>query len=46
MTVTANSGYGTNDHMLNVNAQNVTIVGAGAATSVFHMLKAEYTSGE
>jgi hypothetical protein len=44
--VTANSGYGTNDHMLNVNAQNVTIIGAGAATSVFHMRKAEYTSGE
>jgi len=44
--VTANSGYGTSDHMLNVNAANVTIVGAGATTSVFHMLKAEYTSGE
>ena len=46
MTVTANSGYGTNDHLLNVNAQNVTIVGAGATTSIFHMLKAQYTSGE
>src|SRR5580704_16753169 len=46
VTVTANSGYGTNDHLLNANAQNITIVGAGAATSVFHMLKAQYTSGE
>ena len=46
VTVTANPGYGTNDHMLNVNAKNITIVGAGAATSVFHMLKAQYTSGE
>ncbi len=46
VTVTANSGYGTNDHLLNVHAQNVTIVGAAAATSVFHMRKAEYTSGE
>jgi hypothetical protein len=46
VTVTANSGYGTNDHMLNLNAQNITIVGAGATASVFHMLKAEYTSGE
>ncbi len=46
VTVTANPGYGTNDHLLNVNAQNITIIGAGAATSVFHMLKAQYTSGE
>jgi len=46
VTVTATSGYGTSAHMLNVNAQNVTIIGAGATTSVFHMLKAQYTSGE
>ena len=46
VTVTANSGYGTNDHLLNANAQNITIVGAGATTSVFHMLKPQYTSGE
>ena len=46
VTVTANSGYGSNDHMLNVNGQNITIVGAGAAASVFHMRKAEYISGE
>src|ERR1700726_4063275 len=46
VTVTANSGYGTSAHMLNANAQNVTIIGAGASTSVFHMRKAEYTSGE
>ena len=46
VTVTANSGYGEYDHLLNANAQNITIVGAGATTSVFHMLKAQYTSGE
>jgi len=46
VTVTATSGYGTGSRMLNVNAQNVTIIGAGATTSVFHMRKAEYTSGE
>ncbi len=46
VTVTATSGYGTGSRMLNVNAQNVTIIGAGAVTSVFHMRKAEYTSGE
>ena len=46
VTVTANSGYNTTDHLLNVHAQNVTIVGSGATTSVFHMRKAEYTSGE
>ena len=46
VTVTANSGYGEYDHMLNANAQNITIVGAGATTSVFHMLKAQYTSGQ
>jgi hypothetical protein len=46
VTVTANSGYGEYDHMLNANAQNITIVGAGATTSIFHMLKAQYTSGQ
>jgi hypothetical protein len=46
VTVTATSGYGTGSRMLNVNAQNVTIIGAGATTSIFHMRKAEYTSGE
>jgi parallel beta-helix repeat protein len=46
VTVTANSGYGTNDHLLNANARNITIIGAGATTSIFHMRKAEYTSGE
>jgi hypothetical protein len=46
VTVTANSGFGSNDHLLNANAQNITIAGAGAVTSVFHMRKAEYTSGE
>jgi hypothetical protein len=46
VTVTANSGYGEGVKMLNINSSNVTITGAGAAVSVFHMLKAEYTSGE
>ena len=45
-TVTANSGYGTNSVMLTIHSSNVIITGAGAAASVFHMLKAEYTSGE
>jgi len=46
VTVTANSGYGTNSVMLAIHSSNVTIIGAGATTSVFHMRKAEYTSGE
>jgi len=45
-TITANPGYGDGVTMLNINSSNVTITGAGAAVSVFHMLKAEYTSGE
>lgn len=45
-TVTANSGYGPTTTMLNISSSNVTITGATAAVSVFHMLKAEYTSGE
>lgn len=44
--VTANSGYGDGVKMLNIGSSNVTIRGAGAAVSVFHMRKAEYTSGE
>lgn len=46
VTVTANSGYADAAKMLNISSSNVTITGAGAAVSVFHMLKAEYTSGE
>jgi hypothetical protein len=46
VTVTANSGYADGVRMLNISSSNVTITGAGAATSVFHMRKAEYTSGE
>ena len=46
VTVTANSGYADGVMMLNVHSSNVKITGAGAAVSVFHMLKAEYTSGE
>jgi hypothetical protein len=44
--VTANSGYGTSSVMLSIHSSNVTLTGAGAAASVFHMRKAEYTSGE
>src|SRR6202007_899473 len=40
VTVTATSGYGMDSRMLNVNAQNVTISGAGANTSVFHICEA------
>ena len=46
VTVTANPGYGNAVKMLNISSSNVTITGAGAAVSIFHMLKAEYTSGE
>lgn len=57
VTVTATPGYTTYEHLLNINAsgvRNVTIVGRGisgtgatlATTSIFQMLKAEYTSGE
>jgi len=46
VTVTANSGYADGVRMLEINSSNVTITGAGAAVSVFRMLKAEYTSGE
>jgi len=46
VTVTANSGYGDGVRMLNISSSNVTITGESAAVSVFHMRKAEYTSGE
>jgi hypothetical protein len=46
VTVTANSGYGDGVRMLNISSSNVTITGASAAVSVFHMRKSEYTSGE
>ena len=46
VTVTANSGYGDGVRLLNISSSNVTITGASAAVSVFHMRKAEYTSGE
>jgi hypothetical protein len=46
VTVTANSGYADGARMLNIQSSSVTITGAGAASSVFHMRKAEYTSGE
>lgn len=44
--MTANPGYGAGTTMLNIHSSNVTITGAGATASVFHMRKAEYTSGE
>ena len=46
VTVTANSGYADGTTMLNISSSNVTITGASAAVSVFHMRKSEYTSGE
>src|SRR5689334_10082263 len=46
VTVTAQPGYGDGATMLNIHSSNVAITGAGAAVSVFHMRKAEYTSGE
>jgi hypothetical protein len=46
VTVTANSGYSDGTTMLNISSSNVTITGASAAVSVFHMRKSEYTSGE
>jgi parallel beta-helix repeat protein len=46
VTVTANSGYADGVKMLHINSANVTITGADAAVSVFHMRKADYTSGE
>jgi parallel beta-helix repeat protein len=46
VTMTANPGYGANTTMLNISSSNVKITGAGAAVSVFHMRKSEYTSGE
>jgi hypothetical protein len=44
VTVSANHGYSYSDKMLNVNADNVTITGAGASTSVFQMPKARAAS--
>ena len=46
VTVTANPGYADAVRMLHVYASNVTITGAGASVSIFHMRKSEYTSGE
>ena len=44
VTVSANPGYGANAEMLNINAANVTIVGAGSSTSVFQMPLAQAAS--
>ncbi len=44
VTVSANSGYGSSDRMLNINSNNVTISGAGGNTSVFQMPKARTAS--
>jgi parallel beta-helix repeat protein len=46
VTVTANPGYSEKETMLNIRSANVTITGAGATVSVFHMRKAEYTTDE
>ena len=44
VTMTANSGYGTLDKMLNIKSQNVTITGAGATSVIFKMRKSEYVA--
>ena len=44
VTVSANSGYGSSDRMLNVNSNNVTISGVSGSTSVFQMPKARTAS--
>jgi Bacterial Ig-like domain (group 2)/Right handed beta helix region len=44
VTVSANSGFNSTDRMLNINANNVTITGSGATTSVFQMPKARAAS--
>jgi hypothetical protein len=44
VTVSANSGYGSSDRMLNINSNNVTITGASGSTSVFQMPKARAAS--
>jgi hypothetical protein len=44
VTISANYGYGPYARMLNINANNVTITGAGATTSVFQMAKARSAS--
>jgi hypothetical protein len=46
VTVTAEKGYGLYDKMLNIHSSNVTITGAGATQSIFHMRKAEYKKGQ
>jgi hypothetical protein len=44
VTVSANSGFGSSDRMLNINSSNVTITGAGGTQSVFQMPKARSAS--
>jgi hypothetical protein len=44
VTVSANSGFGSGDRMLNINSSNVSITGAGASNSVFQMPKARAAS--
>jgi hypothetical protein len=44
VTVSANSGFGSGDRMLNINSSNVTITGAGASASVFQAPKARAAS--
>jgi parallel beta helix pectate lyase-like protein len=44
VTVSANAGFASSARMLNINANNVTITGASAATSVFQAPKARAAS--
>jgi hypothetical protein len=44
VTVSANSGFGSDDRLLNISANNVTITGAGASASVFQMSAARAAS--
>ena len=44
VTVTANSGFGPIQKMLNITSQNVTIQGAGASSVIFQMRKSEYVA--
>lgn len=44
VTITANSGFGPLDKMLNIKSQNVIIQGAGATSVIFKMRKSEYAA--
>jgi len=44
VTITANSGYGPLDKMLNIKSRKVTIAGVEASSVIFKMRKAEYAA--